>query len=316
MEIRFAKIFSPYPVGDTNVYIINHEIVVDAGINLPESINDLKNELEKSDMDFENSTLILTHPHVDHFGSAYMFKKVYAHEIACERVHDAEKSYFELIYHHFGEEGMPLEVSRKMKENALKEYSKLIRPCKNCSKVGKKIRAGDDEFEVIHIPGHSFSHIALYNEEHGVLFSGDTLLNGITPNPVIEPDGRYNRKPVLQHYLRTLGYLYGLEIEKVFPGHRKHIENHRKLISDYLDGFERRSIEIFKLCKGKTAYEIAVEHFREKDQLFLAMSEVIAHLDFLHDNGFVEKTDGAYTARGEVRELEELWKEVKAEILQ
>ncbi len=36
------------------------------------------------------------------------------------------------------------------------------------------IRVGDTNFEVIHTPGHSSDSISLYNEDHKVLFVGDT----------------------------------------------------------------------------------------------------------------------------------------------
>jgi glyoxylase-like metal-dependent hydrolase (beta-lactamase superfamily II) len=39
---------------------------------------------------------------------------------------------------------------------------------------GQRLRMGDREFEVIHIPGHSEDSISLFNEDDGVLFVGDS----------------------------------------------------------------------------------------------------------------------------------------------
>ena len=41
---------------------------------------------------------------------------------------------------------------------------------------GETIRMGDEDFEVIHMPGHSSDSICLYNEAEGVLFAGDSPL--------------------------------------------------------------------------------------------------------------------------------------------
>ena len=41
---------------------------------------------------------------------------------------------------------------------------------------GDRLRMGDEDFEVIHTPGHSSDSICLYNRAEGVLFAGDTPL--------------------------------------------------------------------------------------------------------------------------------------------
>jgi len=41
---------------------------------------------------------------------------------------------------------------------------------------GNTVRMGNEDFEVIHTPGHSSDSICLYNEAEGVLFAGDSPL--------------------------------------------------------------------------------------------------------------------------------------------
>lgn len=314
MEIRVARIFSPYPAGDTNVYILNRDVIIDSGTNHPKSVEGLKRELKSFEMDFETSKLIITHPHVDHFGSAYLFKNVFGHELTCERARDGEKSYFNLVYRHFINEGFPAELAMKTMESSLERFSKLSKPCKHCRKIGSSVKAGDDVLKVIHIPGHSYGHIALYSEEHEVLFAGDTLLNNITPNPVIEPVDEERRRPVIEIFMRTLAQLYELDVKITYTGHREFVRNHRALIEHYLESFMERSLNVFREIDGKSAFSLALKLFGEEVPIFLSMSEVIAHLDFLVDRGFAEKVDERYFPKGDIIELESLWREIQKEI--
>lgn len=315
MEVKIAKVYNPYPAGETNVYTINGEVVFDSGINLPQSVEMLKKTLNDANLDFESAKLVISHPHADHFGSAYLFRNVLAHENACYKLYDAEKRYFELVYAHFNLEGMPEELAEKMRKRAERKYAGLVKPCTCCGRIGKKIDAGDDELEVIHVPGHSYGHIALYNRESRILFSGDILLEGITPNPVIEPLNDLERMPVLEQYLNTLERLYRLEVSIVYPGHRNPIRNHREVIRNYISSFEERSYQVLEVADGKTAFEIAMTLFNDIRQLFLIMSETIAQVDFLAGRGFLERREnGRYRVTEEKRELEEAWREIKEQI--
>ena len=41
----------------------------------------------------------------------------------------------------------------------------------------EKFILGETDFKVIHIPGHTLGHIAVYSEKAGVIFTGDTLFS-------------------------------------------------------------------------------------------------------------------------------------------
>ncbi len=315
MKVEIAKIFNPYPAGDTNVYIINNEVVFDSGINLPQSVEALKNSLKNSGLDFDSAKLVISHPHADHFGSAYLFSNVLAHENSCWKLSDAEESYFRLVYAHFIREGMPVKLAELMEERVKKTYKGLVIPCKKCGKIGKKIKAGDDTLEVLHLPGHSYGHIALYHRDSKSLFSGDIMLEGITPNPVIEPISEDERLIVIDLYLKTLEILYSLDVEKVYPGHRELKRSHREVIREYVESFEERSLEVFRNADGKNSFEIATSIFGRNKQVFLIMTETIAQVDFLANKGFIERRNGKYFRTADEGELKELWTEIRERIL-
>ncbi len=70
-------------------------------------------------------------------------------------------------------------------------------------------------FRVLHTPGHSAGSICLYNEEKGILFSGDLVRNekGILEGPPEEftPDTR--------SACRSLERVAALDFDVLLPGH-------------------------------------------------------------------------------------------------
>jgi len=77
---------------------------------------------------------------------------------------------------------------------------------------GSIIKCGDQEFCVLHTPGHTEDSICLYSSATGVLFSGDTSLN------IISPSSSYPRS-----YLTSIERISQLDVKAIYPGHGKPI---------------------------------------------------------------------------------------------
>ena len=77
---------------------------------------------------------------------------------------------------------------------------------------GERITVGDCTFRAIHTPGHASNHVCFLLEEDQLLFSGDHILNGVTPiiNP---PDGD------MKAYLDSLDHLATLDFDFILPAH-------------------------------------------------------------------------------------------------
>ncbi len=73
---------------------------------------------------------------------------------------------------------------------------------------GDTLRMGDEDFEVIHTPGHSSDSICLYNAREGVLFAGDT------PLLITSPAGTYEAA-----FLAALEKLCARDIRRIYFGH-------------------------------------------------------------------------------------------------
>ncbi|HEY5522593.1 MAG TPA: MBL fold metallo-hydrolase [Desulfuromonadaceae bacterium] len=119
--------------------------------------------------------VILTHNHFDHAGGVEIFKQRYG--------------------------------ARVYAWNDGKDVDELLRD-------GQIIKAGDDQLQVLHTPGHSSDSICLYNFTHRILFSGDTQLRIHTAGGAFA-----------QEYIETLKRLSTLRIETIYSGHDEPIDN-------------------------------------------------------------------------------------------
>lgn len=106
-------------------------------------------------------TIILTHFHMDHMGSAKELKDLTNAKLA---VHQEDADYVS------GKKPLP-----KPKNILIRAATSFIKP--RPAKVDITFREGDKiaNLTVIHVPGHTPGSICLLDEEKKVLFAGDTL---------------------------------------------------------------------------------------------------------------------------------------------
>jgi glyoxylase-like metal-dependent hydrolase (beta-lactamase superfamily II) len=146
---------------------------------------------------------------------------------------------------------------------------------------------GESPWEAIHTPGHARGHICLYHRQSGRLLSGDHLLRDISSNPILEPPlpGEAERPHSLAQHLRSLEWVTALEVAVALPGHGAPITHVHDLIAWRVRFHRRRPEQIAHVLveRPKTAFEIAAALFPglRGIQVFLAVSEIIGHLDIL-----------------------------------
>jgi hydroxyacylglutathione hydrolase len=136
--------------------------LIDSGVAGAESI--IFDYIRKNERDpHEISTLILSHSHPDHIGSARHIKEKTDCLVLC---HPAEKGWIEDVERQAQERPVPgfaglvggsIQVDGLLQDGDLLEVEEVIQ-CK-----------------VLHTPGHSAGSISLFFEDEKVLFSGDAL---------------------------------------------------------------------------------------------------------------------------------------------
>ena len=193
---------------DCNAFIIESEgdsLLIDSGLGgrvshvfgaQPDSIKELENAIKKKAIE----DVFLTHGHIDHVGGIMVLQsklslKVFTTEIEAQYLKAGDSSYIEpFLGSILGSNCTPIEVTQELKEGA-------------CFEIG------NFSFQVLHTPGHTRGSSCLWDEEHHILVSGDTVF----------PQGSFGRTDLLsgnsKDLVNSLKRLSEFEVAILLPGH-------------------------------------------------------------------------------------------------
>jgi len=88
---------------------------------------------------------------------------------------------------------------------------------------GERLSLGDVVLTVIHTPGHASNCVCYLLEAERLLFTGDHVLQGVSP-VILPPDGD------MYAYLNSLQKLLGLDFEFIAPGHGTVMAHGRRVV--------------------------------------------------------------------------------------
>jgi len=291
------------PLKYTNSYLIRGDkesLIVDTGMNREECYKALS--LALKELDVVNPSIFITHLHADHIGLAGEFgaKEVFFSKTESEivlKMLDDPSEYWRTILENYMANGFPQEEAKKMlKLHPGIRYTSMEKIEFTELKDGDEIEIGDFRLKCLETPGHSPSHICLYDEDRKVFFSGDHVLIDITPNitwwPFLDNS--------LKSYLESLDKVCNLDVNLVLPGHRRLWKDLRKRIEEIRRHHQARLKEaLMALDRPKTAWEVApsitwdLVYSNWEDvnvvQKWFAVGETIAHLEYLFKQGVIEK---------------------------
>ncbi len=304
MHIVSISLPTPYPVGPVNAYLLPGPPVtlVDCGPKTDEARAALEAGLERAGVRLAQiERLVITHGHIDHFGLAGTVAdaggaRVYAHQADVPKL-TADRSFVEPLRALIAEAGFEPGLADTLID-VLRRYRKqfdAITPGYLLAD-GDRLEFQDGGLEVLHTPGHAQGHICLRDGD--ALVSGDLLLEEISPNPVIEFDGDGRRLRMLPAYLRSLHRVAALAPALAYPGHGEPITAPGARIGEILHHHDERKEHLARMLAGRawTLRELAAAWYPDIDlfNLFLALSEIVGHLDLLEDEGRVttERRDG------------------------
>jgi glyoxylase-like metal-dependent hydrolase (beta-lactamase superfamily II) len=296
-----------FPVGPVNAYLVRGErlTLVDAGMRTEGGWESLTGQLAAAGVAPADLELILlTHGHVDHVGYAGRLAEasgapIGAHPIvagqAAAPAETAEKSvrFTRAVLTEMGLPDEHLETCLAARDSFAElglqtPVSLLLEDGARC-----------DGFTVHHVPGHSATDTLLVDAESGIAFTGDHILKGIHPNPLIRrPRPGQPRPKSLLEYHRSLLHTRSLDLSVCFTGHGPPLEDHRAAIDANLARQERKAADIVTiLAEGAiTPYQLARRLFPKTrpEYLYPALSVAVGYLELIESRGVArsEHRDG------------------------
>lgn len=291
------------PLKAINSYLIKDNgryLQIDTGMNRAECQEAMTKYLQELRVDLKQVDFFITHLHADHLGLvselAQGGAKIYFNYPDAQVINDPQ--HWQEMAATARRNGFPeSDILAAISKHPGKRYHARRPLDLTLLREGEKITVGDYAFICIETPGHTPGHMCLYEPNKKIFFSGDHLLNDITPNISLWSE---NDDP-LAKYLQSLEKIADYEIELVLPGHRGPFTNHRQRIAELKKHHEVRAEEVICLLeKGEqTAYQVASQMSWDIDcprwedfplpQQWFAGGEALAHLQYLQGRGKVKR---------------------------
>ncbi|WP_315524099.1 MBL fold metallo-hydrolase [Fusobacterium massiliense] len=291
------------PLRALNCYFIKNGdniLVIDSGFDHEESEKIFFEALEELGAKIGKTDMFLTHLHADHSGLALKFKNKYQGKVYCSQI---DTDYINQMKHElYADRFVPtlkvmgIEPDFKFFET----HPGLVYCVKGkldttIVKDGDIIDFGDYKFEVIDLSGHTPGQVGIYDKQHKILFSGDHILNKITPNISF---WEFKYEDILGTYLKNLDKVYSMEVDVIYSAHRGIIDNPKTRIDELKKHYADRNEEVYNLLKDGekfTAVDIArkmhwdyrANNFDEfpNNQKWFATGEALANLEHLRAIG-------------------------------
>lgn len=302
LPIHQISLPTPWPaVGPVHVYVIRQDPVtlIDTGLHTPESRAALDaglRELGLAVVDIRR--ILLTHAHLDHMGEAAALVEASGASVHlhADEVGKADSPNWWLQ----GRDRVLAEAGASAEERQQMDFywrlgKRMFLPVCGWTPLadGDTFAFEGGELKAVHLPGHALGHTGFLDRSTGTLIGGDHLLEKVTPNPIMEPvqPGHAAAVPhdpiralTLGQFLEALEKAAAMDMARVLPGHGPVITDHRAVAANYRAKHERRLDSLLaRLGNGRKAWDLTREVYprvREFD-IFLALSEVLAHLDLL-----------------------------------
>lgn len=144
----------------TNCYVLIDEATNDALLIDPAGEPEVIKKV-LSERNLHLKKIVLTHGHGDHIGALPELRKAYPDVPVL--MHEADEAYL---------------ADPRLNLSAYHSTPVTTEPADEYLKAGDRVELGSISLEVLETPGHTPGGISLYDQEVGVVFSGDALFNG------------------------------------------------------------------------------------------------------------------------------------------
>ena len=311
--VRWIRMPLPYALNHINLWLLEDGpgqwCAVDTGLDM----GDVKDHWRRLINDYPLVRQIVTHYHPDHLGLAawlqqetgaplwmsqgeYLTAQAFVNEIG----NYAPQATGELFRRH-GLAADRLEALAQ-RGNAYKRVVPQIPATYTLLRDGSEVRVGANDWRVIIGHGHCPEHAALYCEALGVLIGGDMMLPSISTNVAVfapNPDD-----DALSDFLASIDRFRDLPADTLaLPSHGRPFRGIAARVAALHQHHADRCAELVAACRQQphTAASLLPVLFQrditDPHQTLFAMSEAIAHLNYLERRGELQRHDDNGTFR-------------------
>lgn len=249
--------------------------------------------------------IFITHIHPDHIGLAAWLQE--RHRVP---VFMSQRTFDQVQYLLKGDAGVAAQADAFFRKHGAAQLvglpmftpSRVLKMTSGMPAVERMIadaevlQWGGSEWLAIETNGHADGHLCLFDKGAGVLISGDQILPAISSN--ISFNWRNRDRNPLDSFLSSLRTLRQLPEETlVLPSHGVPFRGMRHRIDDLLRHHQEQLDKLVQICASpSTAFELLPKMYRRELHglhMFLALSEALAHLEYLAHAGRVERRTDA-----------------------
>jgi glyoxylase-like metal-dependent hydrolase (beta-lactamase superfamily II) len=304
-------------LGHVNTYALEDDrgfALVDPGLPGEASWTSLLARMDDAGIPLRRvHTVVITHSHPDHFGGAGLLAQESGAEIVAS---DRFRTFFDVtdlddrelqaaddidardnpiprlnFDHPSPWGGSSLGPPPKERAQLLAhrdEFDRWFKAPRPSRRVADQdhLRLGGKEWVGLFTPGHTDDHLCLYNEEGGVLLSGDQVLPTITPHI----SGIIPNDPLAQ-YLESLDRLAALpHVETVLPAHGQPFNNLAGRAAEIKVHHQDRLEQLLRFCEvpaWTSVVDLSHQLFAPRSWGSMAEAETYAHLERLRVLGQV-----------------------------
>lgn len=296
---------TPFAVGPVHTYLAEGEplTLIDTGLDTEDALTALHAGLSALGYGLSDvQRIVITHSHVDHYGLAHRIAtagtaEVLAHPLAQPILEDWQESRVQregFGYALLRSAGVPEDLVQRT-GRLLRSYDFFQRPVRLTGVLedGATLTMAGADWQVLYCPGHAADLICFYEPASRVLIGNDHLLAHISSNAIVSapPLGEAVRRRPLIDYWESLRRVAAMDLALTLTGHGEAVSDTRGLINQRFAFHQRRLARLVELMAGgsQTVWQLAQGLLPRMgtNDTFLAVSEVVGHLDVLEMEGKV-----------------------------
>lgn len=299
----------PFKLNHVHVYLLEADegfILIDTGVNTSEAFAALKQKLDDLGLDLSDITqVVITHFHSDHCGQAARIRELGRAQIVMGMTERAtldrvQANPIDERAEQFLQHGLPPELATQYAD-VLPYLKSLSMPFEVDVRIGhgQTLLAKRHRLEAFITPGHTPGHVCLFLPEEKIMFSGDHILQKITPNIGFNS---YSGPDPLGDYMHSLRKTLALGAKLLLPSHGQVVQDPEARIHELLQHHDRRLQACLDALGSSptTAYDVSRKVFGTSLSYFecwLALGETLSHIEHLVHTGQAMKMEAGDSVR-------------------